>query len=109
MRSRSDRTLWHRGEFSPSLKRLLILAKPAAVSRGLRSGNFAEIHFGILRSLRVLQLILKCTLEIHLNIACGFCTSLRCVRMVCEYFRITRSKEFGSVHLPSQDFERIQT
>jgi hypothetical protein len=31
------------------------------------------------------------------------------VRMVCEYFRNTRSKQFGSVHLPSQDFERIQT
>jgi len=47
--------------------------------------------------------------EVHLNIACGFCTSLRCVRMVCEYFRITRSKQFGSVHLSSEGFERIQT
>jgi hypothetical protein len=34
--------------------------------------------------------------------------SLR-VRIVCELFRITRSKQFRSVHLPSQDFERIQT
>jgi len=31
------------------------------------------------------------------------------VRIVCEDFRITRSKQFGSVHLSSQDAVRIQT
>ena len=31
------------------------------------------------------------------------------VRIVCEYFRITRSMQFRSVHLPFQDVERIQT
>ena len=28
---------------------------------------------------------------------------------LCANFSESRSKEFGSVHLPSQDFERIQT
>jgi hypothetical protein len=35
--------------------------------------------------------------------------STGCVRIVCEHFRITRPKRVESVHLPSQDCERIHT
>jgi len=36
------------------------------------------------------------------------CANFACVRIVCELFRITRSKQFVSVHFPSEKVVRIQ-